>query len=135
MIFPWAATRLIGEKCASVVIRNCRAILVPDPSLPSEDTRSPARAQEAPGRWEAVRAAEPDNDAIVVEEDRLRDPTLHEIFERYLGVPGSGYSTRNVAGGARCTTIARTGATLCTPPTDRAPQSSLPHTDFSDGAF
>jgi hypothetical protein len=132
---PKKNTLVPGEKCASVVIRNCRARLVPDPSLPAEDTRPPGRANDAPGRWEAVRGADPDSDDIVVEEDRLRDPTIQEVFERYLGLPGTGYRTRNIAGGARCTTINSTGATLCTQPANQAPPSSLPHTDFSDGAF
>jgi hypothetical protein len=126
-----AASTATG-KCASVVIRHCRARFVADPSA----ARTPgARPNEAPGRWEAERNADPDSNEILVEENRLRDPAVHEAFERYLRAGPGGMLTRNATGGARCTTIASTGATFCSHPGAETPSSSLPHTDFSDAVF
>jgi hypothetical protein len=120
-------------KCTSVVIRNCRAQFVVDPAAAGASQQTKGRTP--PGRWEAVRSADPDSDEVLVEEDRLRDPALHEVFESYLGAGPDALITRNAAGGARCTTIASTGATFCSHPGTQAPTSSLPHSDFSDGAF
>jgi len=119
-------------KCPSVVMRNCRARFVADPSAAG----TPAvMAGGAPGLWEAVRTADLDSDEILVEEDRIRDPAVREVFERYLRAGPAGLITRNATGGARCTTIASTGATFCSHPGAGTPSSGLPSTDFSDGVF
>lgn len=119
-------------KCSSVVIRNCRARFIPDPV--AEGSQLP-RGGEAPGRWEAVRNTDLDSEEILVEEDRLREPGIREVFERYLGAGPIAFVTRNALGGARCTTIVSTGVRFCSHPGAETPGSGLPHTDFSDNVF
>jgi len=120
-----------GVKCASVVIRNCRARFVPDATA---QEGAPEKSAQVPGRWEAVRNVEPDSEEIIVEETRVHHPEVHEAFERYLGVKGSEFLTRRIAGGARCTTIASTGATFCSHTGAQAPADPT-RADFSDGVF
>jgi hypothetical protein len=129
---PAPGTVAIEAKCSSVVIRNCRARFVPDP-VP--DGSAPAKSAEVPGRWEAVRVVDADSEEILVEEERLRDPAVRDVFDRYLRTPPAAYATRNAAGGARCTTIVSTGAKFCSRPGAGTPDTGLPHADFSDGAF
>jgi hypothetical protein len=119
-------------KCSSVVMRNCRARFVPEP--PAEGI-TPSKGGDPRGRWEAVRVADLDSGEIVVEESRERDPAVQEVFDRYLRSGADAYLTRNAAGGARCTTIASSGATFCSRPGMGTPDSGLPRSDFSDAVF
>ena len=126
------ANATAGNKCASVVIRHCLARFVAEPGA---DSSSSVKSSSTPGHWEAVRNIDPDSDEILVEEERIRDLAVHEVFERYLRAGPASLITRNAAGGARCTTIVSTGATLCSHPGAETPSSSLPRTDFSDAVF
>jgi hypothetical protein len=123
-----AAAAADVSRCRSVVMRHCRRARA-DAADPRDQDKG------APARWETVRSADPDADEILVEEARLGHPEVHEVFERYLRGGSAALLTRNAAGGARCTTIASTGATFCSHPGLETPGTGLPHTDFSDGAF
>jgi hypothetical protein len=127
-----AATTATSNKCASVVIRHCRAQFVPDRTPERPDT---IKAKDVPGHWEAVRTTELDSGEILIEEERLRNPAVREVFDRNLRSEPAGYVTRPGTGGARCTTITSTGATFCSHPGLETPSSGLPHAEFSDGVF
>jgi hypothetical protein len=101
-----------GHRCGSVVIRHCRrrretSSIVLDPSLSGRNG--------APMQWEVVQFSGPDNDDIVVNGERIRDPAVGAVFDRTFGAPlGSpAMLTRRVAAGALCTNIIRSGAILC----------------------
>jgi hypothetical protein len=119
-----------GARCGSVVIRHCRrrretASMVLDPALSGRNG--------APMQWEVVQFGGPDNDDIVVNGERIRDPTIQEVFERTFGSPlgSTAMMTRNGVAGARCTTIARSGATLCSNGGGGLPALDNPLTDWT----
>lgn len=121
-----------GGNCASVVIRNCRARFVPDPSV-----KAPAsgKSDQVPGRWEAVRNWDPDSEEILVLGRRLHDEAMHEVFERTLGVKPDRYATREMGAGSRCTTITATGARFCSPTGSQRPPLGPAAPDFTDSTF
>ena len=119
-----------GVRCGSVVIRHCRlrretSSMVLDPSLRGRNG--------APMQWEVVQFGGPDNDEIVVNGERIRDPGLYEVFVRAFGAPAGsdGMLTRTAAGGARCTVVERSGATLCSNPGSGLPALDNPLTDWT----
>jgi len=117
-----------GANCGSLVIRNCRL------RLPSVLAGSGEQVLGgAPSQWEAVHIAGPDSDEILVTGERIREPTPSEVFERYLGSPAGSTSmiTRTALGGARCTTISRSGATLCSSSGGMLPGMGTPVTTWS----
>ena len=117
-----------GVHCGSLVIRNCRL------RLPSVLADSGERVLGgAPLQWEAVHIAGPDADEIVVTGERIREATPSEVLERYLGTPSGSTSmmTRTAFGGARCTTISRSGATLCSSSGGVLPGMGTPVTTWS----
>jgi len=120
---------LEGGRCGSVVIRHCRwrretSSMVLDPGLTGHNG--------APMQWEVVQYAGPDNDEIVVNGQRIRDPGVKEVFDRAFGSPMGGTSMHTSAGaaGARCTTIDRTAATLCSNGGNNLPALDNPLTDW-----
>jgi len=117
-----------GANCGSLVIRNCRL------RAPSVVLDSGQRVLGgAPQQWEAVHVAGPDPDEIVVTGERIREPTPSEVFDRYLGSPTGSTSliSRDAVGGARCTTISRSGATLCSSSGGVLPGMGTPVTSWS----
>lgn len=121
-----------GAHCGSVVILHCRrrrevSSLVLDPALRGRNG--------APMQWEVVQfaGADPDPDEIIVNGERIRDPALKEVFDRAFGAPqdATGMLTRNGAGGARCTTIAGSGASLCSNSGGTLPALENPLTDWT----
>lgn len=117
-----------GANCGSLVIRNCRL------RLPSVLADSGQRVLGgAPLQWEAVHIAGPDADEIVVTGERIREAAPSEVFERYLGSPAGSTSliSRAASGGARCTTISRSGATLCSTSGAVLPGMGTPVTSWS----
>lgn len=117
--------------CGSVVIRNCR--VRPRGASVVIDTNQPV-LRAAPPQWEAVHAAGPDSEEIVVTGERPREPTPSEVFDRYLGAPVGSMGalvSRQAAGGARCTTISRSGGTLCSVPGGAMPWMGTPVTSWS----
>jgi len=117
-----------GVNCGSLVIRNCRLRL---PSVLAGSGQPVLGG--APLQWEAVHIAGPDADEIVVTGERIREPTASEVFERYLGSPQGSTSliSRPAFGGARCTTISRSGATLCSVSGAVLPGMGTPVTTWS----
>jgi len=119
-----------GSRCGSIVIRHCRrrretSATVLDPSLSGRNG--------APMQWEVVQYGGPDNDEIYVSGERIRDPAMKEVFDRTFGAPlGSpAMMTRNAGGGARCTTIVRSGAFLCSNGGGGLPALDNPLTDWT----
>lgn len=131
-VAPSAGAGAAGSKCASVVIRNCRARLVSESEGAGQQE---GKSGDVTTRWEAVRASDADSDEILIEEQRIRDEAVREVFERYMHPTAAGLVTRSAANGARCTTIVSTGATLCSQGGSQTPGMSLPHADFSDAVF
>jgi len=121
-----------GGNCGSVVIRHCEPR--PHSSSMVIDTER-AGLSMAPEQWEAIRAAGPDldSDEIVVVGEREREPTPSEEFDRYLGSPSGPPSliSRDAGGGARCTTISRSGARLCSNSGGVLPGMGTPVTTWS----
>ena len=120
---------LEGGRCGSVVIRHCRlhretSAMVLDPGLTGHNG--------APMQWEVVQYAGPDNDEIVVNGLRIRDPGVKEVFDRAFGSPMGGTSMHTSAGaaGARCTTVDRSSATLCSNGGNKLPALDNPLTDW-----
>jgi hypothetical protein len=119
-----------GNRCGSVVIRHCHrrretSSMVLDPALSGRNG--------APMQWEVVQFGGPDNDEIVVYGERIREPAIKEVFERTFGSP-LGYAamtTRNARGGARCTTIVRSGAIQCSNGGGGLPALENPLTDWT----
>jgi hypothetical protein len=118
-----------GRRCGSVVIRHCRlrretSDAVIDPALSGRNG--------APLQWEIVQFGGPDNDEIVVNGERIRDPGLRAVFDRAFGSPlGSrAMITRPAAAGARCTVIAVSGATLCSNGGNSLPALDNPLADW-----
>lgn len=120
---------IASDKCGSLVIRRCRlrttATMVVDPDLPLRGI--------SPLQWQQVRSAGPDSEEIVVSGERIREPTPGEVFDRYFGSPliSPGLVSRDAGGGGRCTTIVRTGATLCSNSGNVLPGMGTPVTSFS----
>ncbi len=117
-----------GVNCGSLVIRNCRL------RLPSVLADSGQRVLGgAPVQWETVHIAGPDAEEIVVTAERIREATPSEVFEGYLGSPLGSTSllSRAAFGGARCTTISRSGATLCSTSGGVLPGMGTPVTTWS----
>lgn len=100
-----------GERCGSVVIRHCRLRPAP-PSLVVNPQALPVGSPAA--KWEAVRSADPENEEIVVSGEAIREADVRTVFDRNLGpTEPTAMVTRDAIGGARCTTLLRSGATLC----------------------
>jgi hypothetical protein len=123
-----------GVRCGSVVIRHCRlrretASMVLDPKLRGRDG--------APMQWEVVQFGGPDNDEIVVNGERIRDPGVREVFERAFGSPAGGSGTRTgyAAGGGLCTVVERSGATVCSNTGGGAPAAGFSTGDWTDWTF
>jgi len=121
-----------SANCRSVVIRYCQ------PRARTSSVvidRTPLGLGRAPEQWEAVHAAgpDPDSDEIVIVGERIRQPTPSEVFDRYLGSPAGSTSliSRAAGGGARCTTISRSGATLCSSSGGVLPGMGTPVTTWS----
>lgn len=107
-----------GARCGSVVIRHCP---------------QPETDKAAPDEWQMVQFAGPDSDEIVVNGQRIRNPGVREVFERTFGSPlgSAGMRTRVGAAGARCTTVAASGATLCSNGGNSLPALDNPLTDWT----
>jgi hypothetical protein len=119
---------IAGQKCGSVVIRHCQRAadsVVVDPNAPP--------VGQAPAQWEANRGIgmDADSEEVIVTGERIRDAELNKVFERYLGAPPASMVTRKAKGGARCTTITRTGATYCSNSGDVLPGLADPVTQWS----
>lgn len=123
---------IAGGQCASVVIRNCRARFVPDPSARAP---APGKSDQVPGRWEAVRNWDPDSEEILVEATRPQNREVHEVFEQYLGLKPGPYDTAYKGAGSQCTTIVSTGARFCSSTGSQRPQTGPASPDFTDSTF
>lgn len=80
-----------------------------------------------------VQFAGPDSDEIVVNGQKIRDPGVREVFERTFGSPlsSTGMRTRRGVAGARCTTVAASGATLCSNGGNSPPALENPLSDWT----
>lgn len=111
---PPAGSAPDSGACTSLVMRRC-GIRRTAPSLAIDPEMRLAGFSLT--RWAALPDLRSESDdEIVVTGERIRGPTVHEVMERNLGgaLSPTRLLTGDTPGGARCTTIVRTGATLCT---------------------